>query len=106
MKKSKEEILEEVKIFESVPGMEDNYIQLLEDISDTMTDEQDSEYLAEIEKLRADLTAAEETARAVEAEWRKRYSDRFFEKTQPEEAAEPEEEVEKTNYEELFKEEK
>lgn len=72
-------------------------IELLENVTDSV--EVQEGYTAE------DLAAAREE---VDAEWRKRYRDRFLTGAdpEPEPDPEPEEIVEKTKFEELFEEEK
>lgn len=65
--KTKEEILAEIKEAAGDQIESDAYITIIEDISDSMD-----------ESLGAKVAEAEKRAADVEAEWRKKYTDRFF----------------------------
>lgn len=65
--KTKEEILNAIKEVAGDQIESDAYISIIEDITDSMD-----------ESLGEKLAAAEKKAADIEAEWRKKYTDRFF----------------------------
>lgn len=93
MVKSKEELLAAIKELAGENVTSDAAIALIEDISDTLDVQNDgTDWKAEAER--------------IDAEWRQKYTDRFFRGEDPEDPEEPEEPEEKTyKYEDLFVEE-
>lgn len=93
--RTKEEILEEIR--EAVPEESDALVTILEDVSDTLDDFGDSDG----EDWKAKY---EENDRA----WKKKYTDRFFNKEEKEDPKEDSDEEEETKevktYEDLFEE--
>lgn len=76
----------------------DETIAFIEDVADTLDD---------LTAKAADSTNWEEKYNQLDADWRKRYKERFFtgeDQPEDEEEFEEEEKEEKTTYEDLFKE--
>lgn len=97
MIRTRDEILAEIN--ERFSGDEtDEVISFIEDVTDTLDD---------LTAKAADSTNWEEKYNQLDADWRKRYKERFFTgEDQPEdkEEFEEDEKEEKTTYEDLFKE--
>lgn len=96
MKLSKIELLEKVKKYIG-DRTDDDSIEIIEDISDSYSEESEG-----IEEVKREY---EEKLKTLDESWRKKYTDRFFSNDKPEdreEEEEEEEEEEKTEYSELF----
>ena len=103
MVKSKEELLSAIKEIAGENITSDAAIALIEDLSDTLDERVDES------ALRAEIEQAQAEAQRIDAEWRQKYTERFFTGKDPEEDPEdPEEEPEDKiyKYEDLFVEEK
>ena len=91
MVKSKEELLAALKEIAGENVTTDAGIALIEDLSDTLdVGKDETDWKAEAER--------------IDAEWRQKYTDRFFRGADPEDPEEPEEEPENKiyKYEDLF----
>ena len=103
MVKSKEELLSAIKEIAGENITSDAAIALIEDLSDTLDDRVDEA------ALRSEIEQAQAEAQRIDAEWRQKYTERFFTGKDPEEDLEdpeeedPEEKIYK--YEDLFVEE-
>lgn len=94
MVKSKEELLAAIKELAGENVTSDAAIALIEDVSDTFDEKSDgTDWKAEAER--------------IDAEWRQKYTERFFTGKDPEDPEDPEEPEEEKSYtyEALFKEE-
>lgn len=102
MRKTKDEILQDLKVAFG-DELDDAKIALLENVADTL------EPSAEIEELTQRLEAAEAEKREIEATWKKKYVDRFFqpvEGTATEDAVveQPQEDKNDVTFDDIFKE--
>ena len=95
MRLSKAELLAKVKSYIG-DRTDDESIEIIEDISDSFSDESFNE-----EEIKKEY---EEKLKTLDSEWRKKYTDRFFSNDKPDEREEEEEEEEEeiTEYSDLF----
>ena len=85
MVKSKEELLAALKEIAGENVTSDAGIALIEDLSDTLdVGKDETDWKAEAER--------------IDAEWRQKYTDRFFRGADPEDPEDPEEEEEEKTY--------
>ena len=99
-------VLKKDELLESLKGIlgdnkSDEALKILEDASDTITD---------FEEKTKNYTALEEKYNKLDDEWRTKYRERFFKKTEdkdePEDDDIPDEKPKKLEFSDLFKEEK
>lgn len=69
-------ILDRLKNYEP-EELDDNYLGLLEDISDSMATDAGT-WEEELGKLRLQVSELEQKVKDTDAEWRNRYRDRFY----------------------------